>query len=208
MGMTKVLLAVVAVAAAASVSAAPVQWANGSGGNDHWYEYVLLPTGGGFTWDGAAADAATHTHMGMNGYMATVTSLAEQSFIFGNVTASTAWLGGNDRAVEGDWTWVAGPEAGTVFYIAGAATQPGFSFWNAGEPNNCCSGEDDLQINWNGTTGEWNDHGTPSFPNDTWGYIIEFGAPRQGVPEPGSLLLAGIGLAGLSALRRKRAPTM
>lgn len=183
--------------------AAPVQWTSASGGNDHYYEYVLRPTGGGYTWTDAAADASTRSHLGMTGYMATVTSQAEQDFIFGSITKLTAWLGGSDRDVEGTWRWVGGPEAGTVFHVEGAAVQPGYSFWAVAEPNNCCSGEDDLQINWDMSTGRWNDHGAPTSPTATWGYIIEY-SRANAVPEPASLALVMGALCGLGALRRRR----
>ena len=205
MMLKKTLLSALAATCAAtiagSVFAAPQQWTGAMGGNDHWYDYVLAVTGGGFTWDGAAADSATHSFNGMAGYMATVTSQGEQDFIFNTITRNTAWLGGNDRATEGTWNWVFGPETGNVFYVAGAGSQPGYSFWSGGEPNNCCNGEDDLQINWDGTTGQWNDHGTPSFPSDTWGYIIEYSGTST-VPEPTTLLLAGLALVGLASIRR------
>jgi hypothetical protein len=207
----KFLASAIAAACVAALSgaaiAAPQQWTSASGGNDHWYDYVLLPTGGGFTWDGAAADAPTHSYLGVTGYMATVTSQGEQDFIHGTVTATTAWLGGNDRALEGTWRWIFGPEAGSAFYVVGAGSQPGYSFWNGGEPNDCCSGEDDLQINWDTGTGRWNDHGTPSWPNDTWGYIVEYSGTPVNVPEPTSLLLAGLGLVGLATLRRRQVGT-
>lgn len=200
----KRLLAAFLSLASLGVLAAPVQWSTAAGGNGHYYEYVLSPTGAGYTWDEAAADAATRSHLGVVGHMATVTSQAEQDFIFTSVSSLTAWLGGNDREEEGVWRWVAGPEAGTIFYIAGAAAQPGFSFWSAGEPNDCCSGEDDLQINWDMGSGRWNDHGTPSFTTATWGYIIEYSMAPQQVPEPASLALVLGALCAVGGWRRRR----
>ncbi len=194
----------VALAAAVSAQAAPVQWTVASGGNGHWYDYIAAPVGAtGFTWDSALAHAPTQSNLGQAGYLATITSQQEQDFIFLNVTRTTAWLGGNDRALEGTWVWQTGPEAGQAFFVVGAASQPGYSFWNSGEPNNCCSGEDDLQFAWS-SDGRWNDHGTPSSPNATWGYVIEYAdVPGTQIPEPTTLVLLGSALLSLG-LRRRR----
>lgn len=199
----KTLLAGLLAATSLAATAAPVQWTVASGGNGHWYDFVLSPTGAGFDFAGALADSVTHSHLGMTGYVATITSMGEQDFIHANVTTATAWLGGSDGAVEGSWTWINGPEAGTVFYVAGAGVQPGFSFWSGGEPNDFASGEDNMVINW-GADGTWNDWGNPSFPDVSLGYVVEYsGDPTGSVPEPTGLLLAGAALLGLAGARRK-----
>jgi len=161
--------------------------------NGHYYDYIT--SGQNFTLDEALADAATRSYGGDAGYVATVTSQDEQDFIHSSVTANTAWIGGHDRASEGTFRWVNGPEAGQAF---------SFTFWSGAEPNDCCSGEDDAVINWSGG-GQWNDIGLPSFPDYRIGYVIEYGGQRQGLPEPGSLALIGFALAGLSAFRRRKA---
>lgn len=183
-----------ALTAALASQAAPVEWTVASGGNGHWYDIVYLPTGGGMTWDQAFADAPTRSHLGQAGYMATVTSAAEQAFIAGSFTAE-AWLGGNDRAVEGAFVWQNGPEAGQAF---------SYTNWGAGEPNNCCNGEDDVVINF-GSAGLWNDIGMPSFPDYLQPYIIEFAPAAGTVPLPGVPALLGIGLLGLAWQTRRRA---
>jgi hypothetical protein len=181
------------LAASMAASAAPVQWA----GNGHWYDVVLGVPGAapGFTWDEAFADAPSKSHMGMTGYMATVTSAAENAFLAANFgTAGTAWLGGTDRQTEGTWQWMNGPEAGQAFV---------YFNWYPGEPNNCCNGEDDLVTNW-GPPGNWNDIGLPSSPDYRVGYMIEYSPAQNGVPEPGVMALLGLGLAGLGVFRRGR----
>lgn len=193
--------------AALSVQAAPMQW-TGAGSNGHWYEYIEVasPTAGfGFTWAQALAHAATRTHLGQTGYLASVTSQGEQDFINQNVTDQVAWLGGSDGAVEGTWVWQAGPEAGQTFFVLGGPQDPSwYSYWYDNEPNDCCGGEDGLQINWDAGTGQWNDHGAPSSPDLTWGYIVEFAdGPRVPVPEPATTALLGTALLAL-ALRRRR----
>lgn len=181
----RILAAAAALAACATAQAVPVQWTVASGGNGHWYDIIAL---NGFTWDEAFADAPTRSHMGMTGYVATVTSAGEQRFVTANFTP-TAWLGGNDRATEGTFEWKNGPEAGQAFL---------FAAWAPGEPNNCCSGEDDVVINW--SNGGWNDIGLPSFPDYRVPYIVEY---SPSVPEPGALVLVAMGLLGLAARRRR-----
>ena len=198
--MRNIIAAVVLSFAVASPGlAAPIQWTVGAGGNDHYYEFISTPV----TWDTALAAAAGSSHLGLTGYLATITSADEQTFIFTNVTSSLAWLGGSDRTAEGVWQWVSGPEAGSIFFGAGA---PGgaFSAWGLGEPNNCCSGEDDLVFGWF-AGGLWNDWGVPSFPTSTAGFIVEYsGSQLTPIPEPATILLIGTGLVGVCRRRFRR----
>lgn len=195
--------AVLACATGAAL-AAPVQWASASGGNDHWYERIITAAGGGYTYDGALADAPTRSWLGMGGYVATVTSQGEQNFLVATFGTAAAWLGGNDRQTEGTWQWVNGPEAGQVFHVVGAPAQPGYSAWGGGEPNDCCSGEDDLVYGYFGDPGAtWNDHGSPSWPTQLYTYLIEYnGQPNNNVPEPTTLALVGSALL-MAGLRRR-----
>jgi hypothetical protein len=173
--------------ASASTFAAPVQWTVGSGGNDHWYDYVSTSV----SWATARTNALASNYLGLGGYLATVTSAAENGFIATNFRL-LAWLGGTDDAVEGAWKWSDGPEAGAAFT---------YTNWEPGEPNNCCGGEDYLQLNW-AFNGGWNDHGGPGNAGQTNGYIVEYsGNPA---PEPASLALFGAALA-LMRLTRRRA---
>jgi hypothetical protein len=53
--MLRSIIVVTVLTCALTAQAAPTQWAAGSGGNDHWYEVVLVA--GGTTW-GEAKTAA------------------------------------------------------------------------------------------------------------------------------------------------------
>lgn len=186
-----ILAAVLGVLASSSAVAVPVQWVAGNG---HWYEFV----GTASTAQEAFAAAAAATFMGMPGYLATVTSADENTFVSSNVAGGAlAWLGGSDAGAPVNvWTWRVGPEAGQAFT---------FTNWAGGEPNNCCGGEDYVHTNFGGL-GRWNDHGAPGNAGQRNGFVIEYGPmPPPPVPEPASLALLGLGLAGVGLVRRRRA---
>jgi hypothetical protein len=181
--------------------AGPTHW----NGNGHWYEAVLAPSGN-ISWTDAQAAASK-----AGGYLATITSAAENAFVFGLVANDNAfwpdgtwhgpWLGGyQDRHAPGysepagGWRWVTG--------------EPwSYANWSAGEPNDNFNfgfplGEDRVQFG-SGRSGGWNDA-----PNDILvtrsgrvsGYIVEFNA----VPEPSGLVWVIVGAIGMAALARRR----
>ena len=98
--------------------AAPTQWSSAAGGNDHWYEAIYVP--GGITWTDSNAAA---TSMGSGWHLASVTSAAENKFIFslfgsdplfsncclGPNASNGPWLGGfSSTNASNDWQWVTG----------------------------------------------------------------------------------------------------
>lgn len=87
----------------------------------------------------------------MGGHLVTVTTAAENSFIFG--LWPSGWIGLTDEVNEGVWRWVTGE---TYSYTS----------WNGGEPNNA-GNEDYVQFVGGG---KWND-----LPNAvSLPYVIEF----------------------------------
>jgi len=190
-----------ALALTAPGFAAPVQWKPAAGGNGHWYEFVDSPV----TWQSAFLLAQSRAHLGMQGYLATVTSASENRFVSSRVAGgSLAWLGGSDAGSRvNKWSWRAGPEAGDRFT---------FSNWAPGQPDDCCRGENFLQTNWRGNTGSWNDSGGPGrHAGQVNGFVIEYGPAVRAalpvtaaVPEPQSWALMGLGLAVLAGVARRR----
>lgn len=150
--------------------------------------YVFVPNIG-ISWTAARAEAAASTYYGLQGYLATITSMEEVQ-ISTIQTQGAGWIGGSDAAKEGVWKWVTGPEGlanggtGTVFWNGGInGTSPNFAYWQANkQPDNSKNDEDYAHINNIGTgaPGSWNDQknlGTPT-PNhqyQTKGYIVEYG---------------------------------
>lgn len=114
--------------------------------------YRFVGTAANYATASAAASAALLN--GVAGHIATVSSLAENSYIRG-LGAGTMWLGGTDTGTEGAWTWHGnGPESGQIFSI-GASVQPGFyTNWSGGEPNDSGGNEDYMEMN---AGGAWND---------------------------------------------------
>ncbi len=133
------------------------------------------------TWTAQEAYA-----VGLGGHLASIHSLAEQNLISAGVAAnysatSFVWIGFTDQVTEGNFQWSDGSAVN-------------YTFWNSGEPNDA-SGEDYAVINWNTTTGQWND-----LPNNAYN--------SQAVYElssvPGPAAIAPFVLGSLATLRRRR----
>ena len=178
-----------------TVSVTPVG-TNYFSGNAHYYEIVQS---NGIDWDDAKTAAEASTYEGLTGYLVTITSAAENSFVSGKINKN-AWMGASDNSsytsnthatTEGTWEWVTGPENGKTFTCQPAGQGRGavaahedcevhsdttYENWDGSEPNDCCDSgienigdEDYLHIKANG---KWNDYDIDTTVNY---YIIEYG---------------------------------
>ena len=149
--------------------------------NGHYYEYVSAP---GMTWEAARAEAESRELFGLKGYLATVTSAEENAFITPKL-GGDGWMGASDAAIEGQWRWVTGPEAGTLFWTgtgSGSSVDGNYENWGDGEPNN--AGEEDY-AHFISSNGKWNDY---AFDNGAiGGYIVEYGGAGFGTLEAATL---------------------
>ena len=159
----------------------------------HYYEYVADNL---ITWQDARADAQARTYYGLQGYLATITSL-DEAVLCGEQTQGAGWIGGTDEAEEGVWKWVTGPEGlagGVEFWRGGpGGSTTTFAYWNSGEPNNTNGGEDYAHITAPGIgiEGSWNDLRTTGETSPAFqakGYIVEYG----GMPGDPELQIAAI----------------
>lgn len=151
----------------------------------HYYEYVPSL---GITWTAARDAAALRTFYGLQGYLATI-SIQDESDLLGSQAPGAGWIGASDATTEGDWYWVTGPEAGTLFWRGNAGgTAYAYQFWNSGEPNN--SGDEDyahITAPGVGLPGSWNDlsnTGAASGDYQPKGYLVEYGGMPGDPPYP------------------------
>ncbi|MDP7008176.1 MAG: lectin-like protein [Phycisphaerales bacterium] len=131
------------------------QWTVESGGNGHWYAVI---SDGGSCWE----ELKVHAE-GQGGYLATITSQQEQSFIENNLDISDwNWLGGYQDTTDpeysepsGGWKWITGESWK-------------YTNWDPTEPNDTNGSENYLNMFIGGSN--WNDNGSCGAGN----YIIEW----------------------------------
>jgi uncharacterized delta-60 repeat protein len=165
--------------------------------NGHYYEFVP----GTVSWNQALTSSRVASFNGLQGYLATITSLEENQFIGAmigpdgdgyNISGLNDpslngyfWIGGSDRLLEGDWRWVDGPEAGQKFSTENQKMNGQFSNWfsiptsvGEGVPNQAARDEDGLALDrsWNYTWYDLPIEDT-NFPYGygVKGYVVEYG---------------------------------
>ncbi len=201
-----------------SARAIPLEWSAGSGGNGHFYEAMNVPSG--ISWSDAEAQASLLQFDGVQGYLATITSAAENNFVFSAVADNPSlwngqgpWLGGyrdpSDPNYSQDpnsaWHWVTGEPWSYVNWAPGEPNQ-GFS-----TPTNYLQYFIDTTLSTGDPAPYWNDtfdtNPNPSQP--VLGYIVEFSVlpptVSSGVPEPVTTVLSilSLGVIGWIASARR-----
>jgi hypothetical protein len=161
---------------------------------DHYYSWIELY----ISWDDALAYAEGYSDQ-ISGitldewYLATITSAEENDFIWNTVLDGTTsmgevWLGGivTDNSI-GNFEWITGEE---------------FTYSNFAPGNPSYERETVLEIG--GVFGGplWNDEDRPAGASLPQTFLIEHNSVS--VPEPGTLALFGIGLAGMGLARRRK----
>ena len=161
----------------------------------HYYEFISLVD---VTWTEAEGFAEGETYFGLQGYLATITSEAENQ-IAAVQTNNVGWIGASDLATEGDWRWVTGPEglenggngvpfwSGNGISAGGSAVNGQYSNWNnPNEPNNAGQEHYAHVTSPNvGEIGSWNDLPDPASGGGDYqsqGFIVEYGG-MPGDPE-------------------------
>jgi len=145
------------------------------GGNDHYY--VSTPS--------VFFDTAEAAAVAAGGHLVSISDAFENEFLFRNFTGSigTSWIGLSDKPIYGGSEF--GNTSGSTFDSSGVRgkgwkwtegttvdvwpSPPGYQAWGAGEPNNAGIGENNGQMQANGT---WNDNGEITQPA-----ILEFNVP-------------------------------
>ncbi|QDT72449.1 lectin-like protein [Lacipirellula limnantheis] len=192
--------------------------------NGHYYELIRFGSAT-LTFAESSAAAGAKSYQGIPGHLVTITSQAEQDFIdytFGKGADYGVWMGASDSAIEGEWRWVTGPEAGQLFWrtestnpvITGVAF--GFESWGANrerneywEPSNrgyLGNNEDFATFaigrgtpnvtRWNDLPGEYS-RGLRSWVKC---YMVEYS-----IPEPASITIMMLGVLALPRRRRNAA---
>ena len=144
-----------------------------NGTNGHFYRPITA-TNERTTYTNARSRSLQTTFKGQTGYLVTITSADEDTFIFNNVPAINVWFAATDEVIDGRWVIDAGPEKGTVMKTSNgqfAGNIAGvYNNWAGGEPNGSNGSENYAVAKWNGAA-NWNDL------SNNWNnpYVIEYG---------------------------------
>ncbi len=146
-------------------------------GTQHFYQYIPSTTD---SWTSAYNEAKNMNFMGRDGYLATVMSMEEDTYLNSLSGGNTGWLGGTILSNTGStgtslyydgfdvtsivstgWYWACGPEKGTTFFNT-TTLSPGANSTKASEADALNTGN---YYNWaRGTTSYEPNNQTYSLP--------------------------------------------
>lgn len=116
----------------------------------------------------AESNASAAMLNGVSGYLTHINSAVENAFVR-SLLLRDSWIAGSDSAVEGQWRFTSGPNAGELFWlggIGGSAQNGHYINWTTNQPNNS-GNQDALEMQ---TNGYWNDQ----VGSLARGYVIEW----------------------------------
>ncbi len=186
-----------------------VQWPVADGGNGHFYEVVEAPKG--IAWIDATIDAETR-----NGFLVTITSPAENAFVFDLISDPALWSPDTNNAETSFWLhgpWIGLQQDADAVEPAGGWSWVddegplGWSNWYPGEPNNTYYPNYDLYEDVAhflafDTSPEivpaptWNDRPDSLNPVPVISYVIEY--------IPAAPTIAPIAIGAMFLTRRRR----
>ena len=157
------------------------------------HSYFLLDRN---SWTASEGEAIS-----LGGHLATINDLAENTWVFTTFAPlakehrpspefhPALWVGLNDAAMEGTFTWASGEPVS-------------FTHWDTGQPNSAGGDEDYVLMRGVSPTppsqpGFWNDFVNHYVGDDIFGVV-------EVVPEPGSICLLAVSTLVILASRRRK----
>jgi hypothetical protein len=174
-----------------------LQWQVSDGGNGHFYQLVSAPAG--INWNDANTAAED-----LGGYLATITSAAENEFVYALAADDAFWHRHNSTVSHGPWLGglqldgAAEPDGGWQ-WVTGEAFD--YDNWYPGLPDDGATGsefdEDRIHFWYRGSSRAptWND--AAHWDTNIYGFVAELAV--AGVPEPSTVVLLGLAAGGLLA---------